>query len=914
MPITVACRCGRELKARDEFAGTRAECPYCGTELTIPSLDTAPEPVPVGTSAGDAQMQDKVSDFVAGATFRRQGAPPKPEPVEIRDFLDPPTSPSPAPAAAVPTEPVLKRMLDALLDPRAIQWLLMLGGGLFVLGLIIWLVSIGVFKDPRTVALVMGLGSVATLAAGWFVTLKTSHKTAGHAITFLGCVVLPLNLWFYHAQDLVTLEGNLWLGGLVCVAFYVATVFLLRSPLFMYAVEAGVTLTMLLLMASLGQMRGAADFCFWLMGLAFVSILAERGFAPDGEFSRRRYGLPLFWSGQVQLAASLLILLASQTAHWLFEPLGLTWTGNLLTENTLLAGGLWIVGAFLYVYSDVVVRQLKVYSVLAAFCVLMAFVTTILPHLHQEAIIALLAIVALAAHIAGRTLAVGKPDVQRNLSTAATLLSLVPVLMGLLLHARATSRLVAAADFGYQTGWWFVGAMLVVAITNRISAYLCRSEEPKLSATYFMFSAAGAIVAAAGLLRQLDLTAWSQQAPLLMLIPLAYLIASRMYRGQYAERPLQIVAHVATAVILFGVFWAALERDPQSLFVSVQGATQNLLLGVALVEASLFYVIAGLWQHRTRNVFGATACGCAALWQFLGYFGLATVWYPLMFAVAGVGLLLAARSLGLQIAERYQTHGGVELRLRGPGLTAFYSGNAVLTVALVAAFMKGLGGLGSAIDWLELFALIATTAASAFAVVLVPGQTGWRQWYTTATAALAGVTVLTLNVLIDLSGWQKLEIFLVICGVILLVLSTIGRFREAGESGDESVTMGLALGSLLAVGPLFLAMLWHRWDAGPSMWDEIALLTISVLMLAAGLVAQMKAPTLLGGAALVLYLMILIGSIVHRPQVAIGVYMMAGAALLFAAGVLASIYRDRLLELPERIARREGIFRVINWR
>ncbi len=70
------------------------------------------------------------------------------------------------------------------------------------------------------------------------------------------------------------------------------------------------------------------------------------------------------------------------------------------------------------------------------------------------------------------------------------------------------------------------------------------------------------------------------------------------------------------------------------------------------------------------------------------------------------------------------------------------------------------------------------------------------------------------------------------------------------------------------------------------MWDEIALLTISVLMLASGLIGQMKAPTLLGGSALVLYLMILIGSIVHRPQVAIGVYMMAGAALMFGAGVL----------------------------
>lgn len=911
MPITVACDCGRELNARNEFAGTRAECPYCGSELTIPSADLS--------EGADPSTQEKVADFVKQATAAKTETasaqtPPRPEPTEIRDFLDPPAE-RPKSSPAVAEEPVLQRMLQALLDPRAIQWLLLIGGGLFVLGLIIWLVSIGVFADPKTVAVALGLGSIGVLAAGWYTTLKTQHTTAGHAVTFLGCVVLPLNLWFYHAQDLITLEDNLWLGGLVCVAFYVATVFLLRTPLFLYAVESGLTLTVLLLMADLGQMNSAADFCFWLMGLGFVSILAERGFAPTGEFDRKRYGLPLFWSGQAQLGGSLLILLVSQCAHWLTEPLGLTWAGNLLTEQDLLAGGIWLAGAFLYVYSDVAVRQLKVYSLLAAFCVLMSFVTCVLPHLNQEAVIALMAIVALVMHVGGRTLAAGKEAAQRHLSSASAVLSVVPVLMGVLLHARATSRLIDIAGFGYETTWWFVGAMLVVAVANRISAFLCRNDNPQFSATYFIFSAAGAVIAAAGLLRQVELTDWSQQAPLLMMIPIAYLVASRLYRGEYAERPLQIVAHAATVVILFGVFWAALERDPSALFVSVTGATKNLLLAVAFVEACLFYVMAGFWQQRGGNVFCATAAGCAAIWQFLGYFGLATVWYPLMFAAAGVGLLLAARSLGLEMVNRFQLSGGSELRLRGRGLTAFHSGNAVLTVALIAAFMKGLGQLGSSsLDWLELCALILTTLASGFAIVLIPAKSGWRRWYTTATAGLSGVTAVTLNVLVDLNGWQKLEIFLVICGVILLAISYIGRFRESESRDDESVTMGLVLGSLLAVGPLFVAMCWHRWDAGPSLWDELALLTVSVFMLVTGLSWQMKSPTLLGGTALVLYLVILVGSIAYRPQVEIGVYMMGGAALLFGIGVLASVYRDRLLELPDRIAKREGVFRVISWR
>ena len=905
MPITIACDCGRELTARDEFAGTRAECPYCGTELTIPRQPP--------DECADPAVQRKVEQFVESAKAARSSVT-GPEPTEIRDFLDPPGKP-PSHDPAPPGVPISKRMLEALLDPRAIQWLLTLGGALFVLGLIVWLVSINVFDDPTTVAVALGLGSLGVLVAGWYVTLKTSHKTAGHAVTFLSCVVLPLNLWFYHAQDLITLEDHLWLGGLVCVAFYVFTVYLLRTPLFLYAVEAGLTLTVLLLMADLRQMNGAADFCFWLMGLGFVSILAERGFSPSGEFDRKRYGLPLFWSGQVQLAASLLILLGSQCTEWLTEPLGLSWTGNRLTEHDLLSGGIWLAGAFLYVYSDVVVRHMKAYSVLAAFCVLMAFVTSVLPHLDQEAVIALTAIIALAMNVGGRALSGGKEAAQRHLFTASGILSLVSVLMGVVLHARATSRLVQDAGFGYETAGWFVGAMLIVAVANRISAFLCRNDDPKLSATYFVFSAAGVIIAAAGLLRLWNLTAWSQQAPLLMMIPLAYLIAARLYRGEYAERPLHRVAQAATVVILFGVFWAALERDPTALFVSVTAATTNLLLAVAFLEACVFYVLAAFWQRRAGNVFGATAAGCAAIWQLLGFVGLPTVWYPLMFATAGVGLLLTSRSLGLKVVNRFQVDGDVQPRLRGRGLTSFRSGNAVLTVALIAAFMKGLGQLGSStVDWLALFSLGLTTFASGAAILLIPSGSGWRQWYTTATAALGAVTGLTLNVLVDLNGWQKLEIFLVVCGLILLALSYVGRFREVDSADDESVTMGLALGSVLAVGPLFVAMCWHRWDAGPSLWDEIGLLTVSVIMLVTGLSWQMKSPTVLGGTALSLYLMILVGSIAYRPQVEIGVYMMGGAAVLFGTGVVASIYRDRLLELPDRIANREGVFRIIDWR
>jgi len=41
--------------------------------------------------------------------------------------------------------------------------------------------------------------------------------------------------------------------GVICCLIYAATVYVLRDPLFMYAVEGGVTLTLLLLLANLGK-------------------------------------------------------------------------------------------------------------------------------------------------------------------------------------------------------------------------------------------------------------------------------------------------------------------------------------------------------------------------------------------------------------------------------------------------------------------------------------------------------------------------------------------------------------------------------------------------------------------------------------------------------------------------------------
>jgi hypothetical protein len=819
-----------------------------------------------------------------------------------------------------PQNQVWRRMFEALLDPRSIQWMLIIGGALTVLGIIIWLISRGVFKDPHVLAIALGVGTLSILGGGWFLTLRTRYRIAGQALTFLGCVVAPLNLWFYHAQNLITVQGHLWVGGVVCCLLYAATVFVLRDAVFMYAIEAGATLTTLLLLADMGKITDTTWLSLFFMALGIISIHCERMFSPadDSEFPRRRFGLPLFWSGHVQVAASLLVLLGSQLLGWMAEParqlFGIEWDGNLLTHNYLLATGVWLAGMYVYLYSDIVVRKIGVYLALAGVCLVMAEVTLLLGFdVRAEWILAAMAITSVAVNVAHHRWPGIYKNADRFVPPLGLSLGIVPAIWGVALHIRATSAAAAQLSWTYTTGSEFVVVMLITAVANRVNAYLCRRSDPKTSSAYFFISAASLLVAAAGLLRVLGLTQWSDQAPWMMLIPIGYLIGSRLWRGHSAEKPLYWIAQVSTAVILLHVFGATM-NDIRS-FAPMQGMRSSLMLGLVFAEAAAFYLAAGMIRRRSINIYLAAAAACGALWQFLGYYGIDERYYTMLYAGFGVVCIAASRILGLEQVAVYRANNEKSLVVRGRGLGAFQCGNGILGVACLAAIMQGLAGLATRTgDWMDITSLLVTTVAAALAAVIVPAL-NWRRVYTSAAIALAAVMSLRLNLLIHLSGWQKLEIFCVAIGFVMLIASHIGLFREESGIKNENVGIGLEFGSILVTVPIMIAVLYHRWVNGvPSLYDEIALLTLMIPMFVTGMGWKVRATTLWSGAASIIYLIVLIVSLAYRPQVAIGVYMAAGGAVVFAIGIVLSIYRDKLVEIPDQVANRTGVFRILNWR
>ena len=122
--------------------------------------------------------------------------------------------------------------------------------------------------------------------------------------------------------------------------------------------------------------------------------------------------------------------------------------------------------------------------------------------------------------------------------------------------------------------------MLITAIACRIGAHLYRHTIPWLSATYIFGTAAATLVGVAGLLSVYGIKTWDKLGPVLMVIPILYAIAARLYRGHALENPLAWAGQAATAVMLVAVLAASAHLTPQQVFEPTVGAPLNLSLAL----------------------------------------------------------------------------------------------------------------------------------------------------------------------------------------------------------------------------------------------------------------------------------------------------------------------------------------------
>ncbi|TWT97980.1 hypothetical protein Pla108_21350 [Botrimarina colliarenosi] len=797
------------------------------------------------------------------------------------------------------------RLVAMLVDPRGLQALMLAGGGLLSLGLVLWLFVIGVFDEPLPAAVGLGVANFALLGLGVAVCLRTRYRLAGRATAMLACLLLPLNLWFYDAQGLVTLAGggNLWIPALIGCVVYAGVARWLRDSLFVYAFAAGVAMTGLVFLADgdVGHFWEVLAPSTLLVTLGVAAIHAERLFptaqadAPDDPFTRQNFGLAFFRAGHTLLASGLVVLLAGRFAGRFYETLfaHLEWFTqpdvSLVGQVKLAACGLTLAGAYAYAYSHRFVARGHRFVVMAALCLAWcALIGVDLAGIELTETLAasLLGAVAIACRVAGRWLTTQNEDEESGAdsratdrvagvaATAALTLVLVQLFRALLVGS--------AGPLGFDFGLGYIAAAGLATAATWLGA------RRSVSQSRFVAPALASVALAIGVaacLPQFSAGAWL--VPAGAFAAAGWGAAARLRSGR--DEAIALAGGAETSAWLVGALVTPMVVDAPNLATM---ATSGLLTAA--------FAMAAVGPRRERLAVAAVLAAVATGWQAVVVYQIGAC-TPLV-VLSGVSLVLIA----------------LERIGKGPAVGVAARIGLVLS-ATAGVLLAGNRLLAGEVAWPLLGMVAAQAVMSGLAVTLSRPQQGRRALAALGVGQVA-VAGLLLNTLSVLTFGQRIEVFAAAVGVGLVVAGLIGWRREAeeGEAADSLTDFNLWAGSLLATAPLTIGLVATRLFGGDPGWialHEVGVLAIGLVLVGVGALCRLRATTLAGVGSLAVYLFSLATLLQMPDQLQnVAVYLMAGGGAVFAVAILLSVYRDRLLALPDRIREGEGVFAVLKWR
>ena len=158
--------------------------------------------------------------------------------------------------------------------------------------------------------------------------------------------------------------------------------------------------------------------------------------------------------------------------------------------------------------------------------------------------------------------------------------------------------------------------------------------------------------------------------------------------------------------------------------------TLHLSLALFFAEAAAFYSLATFFRRQPWCVYLSSFMASASFWQVLTYFALGTQAYILVFAVIGLGMLIAYR---MSLLEQTAAAPLAE--------ALFQSANGVLSLSFISSVFYGLsriateemseGGQG-VVHWEFAAFCMVMLGISALAILITQHPAG-RRWYVVTT-------------------------------------------------------------------------------------------------------------------------------------------------------------------------------------
>jgi hypothetical protein len=802
--------------------------------------------------------------------------------------------------------------MERILSPQGIHALLGIGGGLFVIGLITWLATKGIFDHPLVLAAALGAGNLLILGAGFWLVLNTRYQLAGLALTLLACLVMPLHLWFYHAQKLLTFDNHLWAAALVISLLYALTARVLKNFWFVPVFLGGVALTCLLILADLHQFWQITAPAITLCVLGIIAIHSERLFTLDEQspFRRDRFGLAFFWSGHGLLALGLLGVLVAQLAGGplyasltkpIYEQWGMTPTELVTTTSgKLIALLLVLAGVYAHLYSDLVVRRKGYYLQIAAVLVLwIEFI--VLDYfnikLEKETLLGVLAGTGLVLHLFHRWTSNTMAGALRILPFLSILFCLGATIGGVLLYFGESFRFFPISQQAtslVSSPMALLISMIIALLANGIG--YATSQPDQRSANIYL----GSTSLTALLVPALALAMWGPQSwfgqmwLILALAIIAVVVAWRYPLADYLGK----LSHILVA------FWLLLGLPH---FVTLGGPDALSLIAI-LATATGYYLLTTILLAQRAAIPGAVVCAILALIHLFGWFDFALAYKMAAGAIAGA----IFTALGLAFPR-------LQHRNQQVGKFLLNTGHLIFFISLLATMLLGIQTLlGSrVIDhtvW-SVFNALVLEAVLALVFYWLRAREPVQKLYLAFVIGNVVLAMLLMVTLLNLPFWRKAELASVGLGIGLTVLGFLAWAKEEyGQQRQDAVTPMFLLGTLLVGVPLVLVVMGYR-SKGEFEWsDEVAMFIIGIVLLAAGCICQVRIPAIGGAVLTVLYLL---GLLLFVPWSHLGtaaLVLAGGGAAIFLLGLALSIFRDKILALPVRVKERKGIFQVLGWR
>lgn len=829
-------------------------------------------------------------------------------------------------------------LIERLLSPQSLQWMMSVGGGMLVIGFVVWLWSTGLFENPVIVALGMGGAIGALVAAGIALVKFTRYQLTGKGLTLLGTLAMPLQLWFYHAQDLINLNdgGHLWIPAAIFCLVYAGIARVLRSPAFVYTLVGGVVLTGMLLMAdqAVNQFWNLLPQVTFLVGLGWVSVFAERWFVEtESDFAREKFGRAFRKAGALTIVGGLALLLASQVAGLFFS--AIKCNGYVFAQYIpSLFQEFWAVGILCATavgitveisqerdrrdgHDSGLVSSMKRNGLLG---IVSWIAVSLIGILNVTITVTMIAIVLAAAVFAVNILKLSasksddEPAMLKGFTGPAQTASVLLCLLAMVQFFMLSVGLGGGMIFG-DLGCASLAQITLASLAAISCSFVAnRGEGANISQSQAVTAFAGSVTAVAALWT----AAWVFGATTglalgVVGLALPLIIAAT---GLFAKVPQsRLFKHIAATMttaqmVLYVPFF--------SISIFSAGAAEPVWIAVCLVAALIHYLCSFIRKDQIE--------------VRIGFNRMMT--YGYLVAVVSIALTLLSMSVALAIVSAPALVGLLLMvvgRIAGGtagddtaknaqwSLVADY-GRVFMTFANLATMLYALNMVVVDVTTFTLAVAVGLQLLSAVVAACLSRAEGWRNGFMASSILLTVTQLVVVNEAIPFSIATKVEFIAVIIGALLLGIGHVSWAREK-DTASETTTAALWLGSLLTALPLLVALFVYRYTnvvgvTGVEQYGhEVAVLVSLSMLLVAGIMCRIRSTTIVGALGMMVYVASLLTMIPLPEKLqSISFVMMAGGGVFFTTAVLLSVYRDRIIAIPDRFRNGDGVFQVLKWR